>query len=278
MGIGDLHGDYDNTVRILTHQQIIDKDLNWNVKDSILVQTGDIVDRGPGTILLYKLFQTLSKQAQLHGGRVVSLLGNHEVMNMMGDLRYVDPGDMQSFGGADKRKREWSKSGNLGKYLRKLNITEIVGDSVFVHGGINLQYAKIGVDNINKISRDFLNLDFIPMNEILIHPDCPLWYRTYATEPESKACMILRDTLDVLGVKRMIIGHTPQESGKILSRCNMSLKNDKDTFQPRLYVIDLAISKAYGALGQGLLEIKYGENFNNVSIKGLYFNEIVNFV
>lgn len=86
--IGDCHGDLKSTLRILKMAKIVNKQRNWIANNSILVQTGDIVDRGPDTIALYKLFQSLAEQAERAGGRVVSLLGNHEIMNMMGDLRY----------------------------------------------------------------------------------------------------------------------------------------------------------------------------------------------
>lgn len=52
---------------------------NWIGKDATLIQTGDIVDRGPDTIAIYKLFDSLRTQARGAGGEVVSLLGNHEV-------------------------------------------------------------------------------------------------------------------------------------------------------------------------------------------------------
>ncbi len=88
----------------------------------------------------------LAQQAKEAGGAVFSLLGNHEIMNMMDDLRYVDPEDTVSFGGEIKRKEAWSKDGWLGKYLRSLNITVKVDETVFVHGGIHPDWAKFGVE------------------------------------------------------------------------------------------------------------------------------------
>lgn len=114
------------------------------------------MDRGPDTIRLYRLMMKLTKQAKEAGGAVFSLLGNHEIMNMMEDLRYVDPGDTDSFGGEEKRKEAWSKDGWLGQYLRSLNITVQVDETVFVHGGIHPDWAKFGVEVCFFLSLPFL--------------------------------------------------------------------------------------------------------------------------
>ena len=87
-------------------------------KGTTLVQVGDVVDRGDDTILLYKAIGNLTQQASAVGDRVYSILGNHEIMNLMGDLRYVTKGDNESFGGPQERKIAWSSKGWLGKQLR----------------------------------------------------------------------------------------------------------------------------------------------------------------
>ena len=103
--IGDLHGDLPNTLKLLRNAGLING-VSWSANNSILVQTGDIVDRGPDTVDLYRLFKSLADEAVLENGRVFQLLGNHEIMNMMNDLRYVDDGDVKSYGGLKKRERE----------------------------------------------------------------------------------------------------------------------------------------------------------------------------
>ncbi len=79
--------------------------------------------------------QNLTEQAPNYGGRVVALLGNHEIMNMMDDLRYVTKEDFASFGGHEKRREAWDKDGFIGKYLRTLDMIANVHGIVFVHGG-----------------------------------------------------------------------------------------------------------------------------------------------
>lgn len=75
----DLHGDLAHASRVLRAASLIDHRGMWIGKDATLVQTGDIVDRGKDTIVLYRLMDSLRTQARLAGGEVISLLGNHEV-------------------------------------------------------------------------------------------------------------------------------------------------------------------------------------------------------
>jgi hypothetical protein len=71
--------------------------VGWIADTTILVQTGDIVDRGNDTIVVYSLFMRLAEQGRAVGGQIIQPLGNHEIMKMMGDLRYVTDGDWTSF-------------------------------------------------------------------------------------------------------------------------------------------------------------------------------------
>lgn len=81
VAVGDLHGDLSHAVRVLRLAGLINLRNEWIGKRSILVQTGDIVDRGKDTILLYQLMDRLRGEASRAGGAVVNLLGNHEVSN-----------------------------------------------------------------------------------------------------------------------------------------------------------------------------------------------------
>jgi len=106
VAIGDVHGALPEFESILKQTGIVDARRGakegWAGGDTVLVQVGDVVDRGPGTRasldLLMEMEKTSLKQKK---GKVVALLGNHEVMAMTGDLRYVSPEDYQSFAGKD---------------------------------------------------------------------------------------------------------------------------------------------------------------------------------
>ena len=97
IAIGDVHGDYESFAAVLRSAGLIDKDGNWTGGKTHLVQTGDIVDRGPDSRAVMDLLIKLQKQAAAAGGAVHCLLGNHEAMNIYGDLRYVSPAEFAAF-------------------------------------------------------------------------------------------------------------------------------------------------------------------------------------
>jgi len=97
VAIADLHGDYGQYVKAMQSAGLIDKSGKWSGGETHLVQTGDIPDRGPDTIKIIDSLVKLSKQAKKAGGYVHLLIGNHEAMNVEGDLRYVSPGEFAAF-------------------------------------------------------------------------------------------------------------------------------------------------------------------------------------
>lgn len=229
IAVGDLHGDMENTLKTFRMAGIVNEKVEWIAGDSVFVQTGDVVDRGPDTIELYKMMIRLAKEAREAGGKVflkitqvLSVLGNHEVMNLMLDWRFVTPEDIDSFGGQEAREEAWDKNGWLGSYIRKLPICAWVNGTVFFHGGANPKWAALGVDGLNKLTHD--GLAKLTSEEMwhykIFGNDGPLWYRGYATSQEKSICDILDEALVGLNATRMVIGHTPQMSGQILSRCS----------------------------------------------------------
>ena len=101
VAVGDIHGAFDNFVAILRAAQIIDNRNRWSGRRAILVQTGDILDRGPDSRKAIDLLRRLERDAQRAGGRVVSLLGNHELMRLISDWRYVSTGEIDAFRNGD---------------------------------------------------------------------------------------------------------------------------------------------------------------------------------
>lgn len=84
IAVGDLHGDYENFVKILKGTELIDQELHWIGGQTHLVQNGDIMDRGPDAKKIFDLLMKLEKEAEAAGGRVHMLIGNHEEMNITG--------------------------------------------------------------------------------------------------------------------------------------------------------------------------------------------------
>lgn len=95
--VGDLHGDGGAYKDVLEGAGLIDSDGDWIGGDATLVQMGDVADRGPDTRQIFKDLQAITQQAKRAGGSVYVLVGNHEAMNVVGDLRYVHPGEYAAF-------------------------------------------------------------------------------------------------------------------------------------------------------------------------------------
>ena len=164
VAIGDIHGDLDAFVGILQRAQLIDPGKHWAGGRAILVQTGDLLDRGPKVRDVMDLLMSLQKEAQRQGGRVVVLMGNHEAMNVFGDLRYVSNEDYASFADdARNRKNDSSRpagfaercealgpDGKYGKWLRSLPAIARIDDSIFLHGGIVPDLAAHPIEKLNE--------------------------------------------------------------------------------------------------------------------------------
>ncbi len=116
VAIGDVHGDFDAFVAILQHVGLIDNQNHWIGGKVTFVQVGDLIDRGPKPRQVLDLMMSLEKEAPQTGGRVVALLGNHEVMNIMGDVRYVTPGNYANFADSQSEERQKSAYQQYGKW------------------------------------------------------------------------------------------------------------------------------------------------------------------
>lgn len=185
VAVGDIHGDLDAFIGILQRAAILDAEHHWSGGAATLVQVGDMIDRGPKSRAVMDFLMALQKAAPGQGGRVIVLLGNHEAMNLYGDLRYVTPGDYASYaddksedrrtaayrdyaqlygGNPPESKDDWMAAhppgfveqraafgpdGTYGKWLRTLPAVVQVGDSVFLHGGIGSELATWSIDKIN---------------------------------------------------------------------------------------------------------------------------------
>jgi hypothetical protein len=103
VAIGDVHGAYDGLVSVLKQAGLVDKKLRWIGGNTHLVQMGDLVDRGPDSRKAMDLLEKLEKEAKKKGGHVHVLIGNHEVMNMVGLLDHTSEEEFDSFKGRNSR-------------------------------------------------------------------------------------------------------------------------------------------------------------------------------
>ncbi|MBI2833665.1 MAG: metallophosphoesterase [Acidobacteria bacterium] len=97
VAVGDVHGDTDALAGILERAGLIDGNRTWTGGTATLVQTGDVMDRGTKVRAALDLLMSLEEQAAASGGRVVALLGNHETMNLIGEMRDVTPAIYATF-------------------------------------------------------------------------------------------------------------------------------------------------------------------------------------
>jgi hypothetical protein len=223
VALGDVHGDLAATRRALRLAGAIDDTDTWVGGKLVLVQTGDILDRGDDEPEILELFVSLEKQATKAGGAIYRLNGNHELMNAMGDFRYVTREGFSDFADSDAasepltaeaRARAFLPGGTHATRLAAFDMVTMVGDSVFVHGGILPRFVP-DLEQANRDARCFL-LGLGQPPEAVMDPEGPLWTRAFSTGDSS--CDELDKTLEGLGAARMVVGHTPQLQG-ITSAC-----------------------------------------------------------
>lgn len=130
VAVGDVHGDYENFVKILKGTGLIDKELHWTGGKTHLVQTGDILDRGPDAKKVLDLLMRLEKEAEEAGGKVHALIGNHEEMNIMGiSFRYSGYVGVNQFISFLPDKYRKKKEKEFRKKIKKNSLRETEPDS-----------------------------------------------------------------------------------------------------------------------------------------------------
>eukprot|EP00922_Rhytidocystis_sp_ex-Travisia-forbesii_P008277 GHVS01012194.1.p1 GENE.GHVS01012194.1~~GHVS01012194.1.p1 ORF type:complete len:588 (+),score=203.26 GHVS01012194.1:71-1834(+) len=223
--IGDLHGDLFNCLMALHAAAVVDADGRWSAGSGVLVQTGDVLDRGPDGRKLYDFFFRLRREAQLMGGDVVMLLGNHDIMNLCGDFRYADGEEtQQEFGGVEGRMAAFSEQGLYGRLLRSFPVVVEINKIVYVHAGMLPEHAQLGYSTLNKRAKEELQDWCVgSMSEsAVLGNNGVVWTRRLSTVG-GEECDIVTATLQLLGGERMVIGHTVQETGNIQVKCDGKL-------------------------------------------------------
>ncbi len=261
VAIGDLHGDFSSTEKAFRLAGAIDDKGKWSGGELVVVQTGDQLDRGAEEREIIEFLKRLEKEASEAGGRLIVLNGNHEAMNVLGDFRYVAAGAMNSFsefeppsplsvqveGLSKSRASAFLPGGGAARILADRRLIVMVGDTVFVHGGVTTKHLDYGIDKLNRESKAWMLGETTLPPRPVVDQEGPLWTRIYGDPVLSpEACRMLERTLKRLGAKRMAVGHTVQERG-------MSAACDD-----RVFRIDVGLAAAYGDRPIQVLEIKKG--------------------
>jgi hypothetical protein len=251
VAIGDLHGDLAATRTALKLAGAIDDKDHWAGKDLMVVQTGDQLDRGDDERAMLDLLDRLTAEAKAAGGSMVVLDGNHEVMNVALDFRYVTPGGLKDFAGlagadlSDPRLQTVPEANRaraaaflpgapVARRLAARGIIAVVGDSVFVHGGVLPKHVRYGIDRMNGEVSAWMEGKAPSAPAIVTSEDGPIWTRQYSAAAGEDDCRVLREALALVPAKRMVVGHTVQRGG-ISPACG-----------EQVWRIDVGLAKLYG--------------------------------
>jgi len=235
--IPDVHGDYEGLVQVLRKIGVISQSgTDWTGGDAVLVQTGDILDRGDDSADCLRLVAKLHQQAQREGGKVIMVMGNHELLNLMGYFHYGTPKETEGFAPATRFDAFHQTIGEFGAFLRTLPAACVVerangtSDSavLFVHGGLSTKFLRSGskdpIKTLNKELARYLQHEMKQLakyyEEPLLSEHGPLWNRFFALgRNEGAVCSELQQTLEVAQAGKMVVGHTVQRTGSVGTRC-----------------------------------------------------------
>jgi len=184
--VGDIHGAYPELVTILQHAGLINDSLGWTGERAHFVSTGDLMDRGPSSRKVMDLLIKLQGQAKQKGGKVHVLLGNHEILNLTGDWRYISLKEYQEFAedeSAAMRKKYFNEykssinsgshksilasfnkqfplgffarleafmpEGEYGQWLHTLPMVIKINQHIFTHGGLSAKTTDTSLGALN---------------------------------------------------------------------------------------------------------------------------------
>jgi hypothetical protein len=234
VAFGDVHGAFAELTALLEQARLIDESLDWQGGTTHLVSLGDLLDRGDDSRRVLDLLMKLEGQAAAAGGRVHVVLGNHEVMNLTGDLRYVSAGEFAAFATADEgdgtadeprgfrgHRAAFAPGGRYGAWLRNRPALLVIGDTAFVHGGIGPGLGDVATLNARVAAVLATAVDEAALaSEPAFRDSGPFWYRGTALCHALVEEPTLAHALAAIGVSRVAIGHTPTASARVESRFN----------------------------------------------------------
>lgn len=217
--LSDIEGNFKGFKSILQGNKIIDNNFNWVFGSNHLVLVGDFFDRGLNVTECLWLIYKLENEAEKKGGKVHFILGNHEMMNLKGQLKYVRDKYEDNADTLKLNYEKWySQNTELGRWLRTKNGIEKIGNLLFVHAGIRKDFPKnYSIQQINENIRKGIDKQFRngeQRNNIFVGNESPIWYRGISTEEEAQDDV--ENTLSRFSADKMIIGHTIVDKIKYL--------------------------------------------------------------
>jgi Calcineurin-like phosphoesterase len=213
--LSDIEGNFRPFRKLLQANGVIDTSFNWTFGDGHLVLVGDFFDRGDHVTEVLWLIYSLEEKAKAAGGYVHFVLGNHEIMNMSGDLRYVQPKYKENAVLLGERYEDlYGENSELGRWLRTKNVIEKVGDMLYLHGGISAQINSmdISIAGINELARpyyaDSTSQYENKKTETIYGDNGPFWYRGYYKDNIKATPEQIDSTLSKFNIQHITTGHT----------------------------------------------------------------------
>lgn len=321
IAMGDIHGDLSVAIQMFKLAKLIDNEFNWvaNPKNTIVVQVGDQVDSCRPTpnndcrrtptkydkwydMDVISFFDKMNEKAMKYGGAVYSLLGNHELMNVMGDLSYVSYKSSNNFKythnnktyeGVQGRIEAFELGGPVSNHMGcTRNSVMIIGSNIFAHAGVLPKLASLlegyvmnekdKLRYLNKIVRDWLMKKITENNSvmdgILRNSDSsPFWNRIYGNVRQNQkleSCpKDLLNTIETFKIGQVIVGHTPQMNYNTNGEGIHGTCADNNGVN-RLFKIDGGFSDAFKVFEDNgkiqVLEILNDSTFNILTGKKKY--------
>ncbi|MCZ4695787.1 metallophosphoesterase [Ancylomarina euxinus] len=250
MVVGDVHGEFETMKKLLVANKVINAKGGWLFGKNHLVFVGDIFDRGDQVTEALYFIRHISRLAREKGGRVHLILGNHEVMVLMNDSRYIAP----KYRNLSKRLLTnyynfFAENADLGRWLRSLNSVLKINDKLFVHGGLSYDVVEKNL-SINQINMDIryslLNAKSMSAKELkskIYFPGNPLWYRGYMMESRYYSMITESEVDKVLryyNVKQIMFGHTELDEISFLFQkklCALNVPMGYVQFRPQILLI-----------------------------------------
>ncbi|KAG5479136.1 hypothetical protein LSCM1_02989 [Leishmania martiniquensis] len=286
IAVGDVHGDVDSFLKALRIANLVEEsatgaadvlenpprwkhstnEANGTTVRTTLIQVGDLIDRGDQDLQVLNVAISLQEQAAQSGlkDKVVLLIGNHELLNLQGHYHYVNRKSYGGFMSEALRAEGMKPTGAFGKYIvENFKVAHMDEGVLFLHAGIETRMKIKDVEALNAEVREALHQGV--SRHSYLGSSGPLWTRKMIRESMRNKCADVRAALKQLNATRVVVGHTPQESGNIGQYCD-----------GQVLAIDVGMSRwMYGEVAVlELVFFKYTDSITGASSVNLVISEL----
>jgi hypothetical protein len=278
VAFADVHGADAELRTLLREAGVTDAADRWAAGNAHVVSLGDLLDRGAGSRQVLDLLMRLQDEARMAGGRLHVVLGNHEAMNLLGDLRYVDAQEYAGYADLESaaereaarlapidgcstpcpsfderfppgyfaHRAAFAPDGRYGRWLLGLPVAIRINDTLFMHGGLGPALRGVNLTDLNRRYRtalgEALEHPETAEDDPLLSQDGPNWYRGTALCHEATESDVLLPLLAQFGAARLVIGHTPTRDARAVTR-----------FDGRVVKLDTGMNPVYRGRSTALM-------------------------